>query len=66
MPTGPGKYDPICTHVREQTEARAAIVIVLDGNKGTGFSVQATYQLHPERLANILETVAKEIRESGA
>lgn len=66
MPTGPGKYDDLCTIVREQSEATAAIVIILDGNRGTGFSVQATYRVHPEFLATTLEHVAKTIRESGA
>jgi hypothetical protein len=42
MPMGPGKYDDLTTYVREKTDARAVIVLVLDGNKGSGFSIQVT------------------------
>lgn len=41
MPLGPGKYDDVCTYVREETEASAAIVIVVGGKHGPGFSVQS-------------------------
>lgn len=37
---GPGKYDDLCTYVREQAKAEAAIVIILNGEKGNGFSCQ--------------------------
>lgn len=37
---GPGKYDHLCTIVREITEARIAVVIVVGGNKGHGFEMQ--------------------------
>jgi len=40
MTIGKGKYDDLCTTVREQTQAGAAFVIVLNGNKGSGFSAQ--------------------------
>jgi hypothetical protein len=41
MTHGPGKYDQFATYVRVHTEAAAVVVIVIDGNKGEGFSVQA-------------------------
>ena len=41
MAIGPGKYDHLATFVRQQTDALAVILIVLDGDKGAGFSVQA-------------------------
>lgn len=41
MPQGPGKYDDLATHVRVSTNAAAVVVIVFDGNKGSGFSMQA-------------------------
>ena len=64
MAQGPGKYDDICTTVREQTQAAAAIVIVINGHKGTGFSLQATgHEL--ARLPDILEALANQIREDG-
>jgi hypothetical protein len=57
----PGKYDTLCTEVRAKAEAVAAVVIILSGNKGHGFSVQAP----PEALfmlPGMLETMAAEIR----
>lgn len=35
---GPGKYDQLCTMVREEAGAEGgAIVIIFDGNQGSGF-----------------------------
>lgn len=39
---GPGKYDLLCTMARELARAEAAIVIILNGNRGNGFSCQGT------------------------
>jgi len=63
MPMGAGKYDNVCTAVREEAKARAVILIVLDGVRGTGMSVQGT---GPDliRLPAILEQCAQEIRAS--
>jgi hypothetical protein len=60
-PDNPGKYDPETTMVRELTKAQGAVLIIVGGNKGHGFSVQAP----PEVLAalpGMLETMAAEIR----
>lgn len=64
MAIGPGKYDDLCTHVREQSGAAGVVVIVLGGKRGSGFSCQADL---PTTLAlpEMLETIAREIRESG-
>jgi hypothetical protein len=35
-----GKYDDLCTYVREQTKADGVVVIVVGGDKGHGFAVQ--------------------------
>lgn len=61
---GPGKYDDLCTMVREKSGAKAVLVIVIDGDKGTGFSCQAdlaTVLILPE----MLEYVADKIRKDG-
>lgn len=64
---GAGKYDDLCTHVREQAMADAAIVIIRNGTKGDGFSVQCGgVGVYIETLASLpdyLEFVAKAMRE---
>lgn len=37
---GPGKYDEVCTIARELTQAHGVVLIILSGNRGTGFSGQ--------------------------
>lgn len=65
MPLGPGKYDDLCTKVREDTAADAVVLIVLGGNLGSGFSVQALGEPLSE-LPILLEHLAKQIRaEAG-
>lgn len=65
MPVGPGKYDDLCTHVRAQTNADGAIVIVFGGERGSGFSCQA--DINPTlSIPEILEYIAKQIRRDRA
>jgi hypothetical protein len=40
MADGPGKYDDLATHVREQTQAAGILLVVLGGNRGHGFEFQ--------------------------
>ena len=61
MANGPGKYDDVCTVVRETTEARVVVMIVLDGNKGSGFSVQSTQGDVTTRLPGLLRLTAQMI-----
>lgn len=63
MAIGPGKYDDLCTLVRERAKAQGVIVIVFDGNKGSGFSCQADL-LTQVTIPAILEKVAADIRRS--
>lgn len=63
MPMGPGAYDDICTDARQKARARGALLVIIGGERGEGFSCQAT----PADLATlpeILETVAAELRRS--
>ncbi len=62
MPSGPGKYDPLCTYVREQTRAKAAIVIIVGGEKGSGFSVQCAPNINLA-LPTLLRATADEIEK---
>lgn len=61
MAIGPGKYDDLCTLVREQAKARGVIVIVFEGDRGSGFGCQtdAPTLVH---LPDILESIARQIR----
>lgn len=61
MPIGPGKYDHLCTLVREAAQAEGAIVLLLGGPAGAGFSVQAPLEVQL-KLPEILETIARQIR----
>jgi hypothetical protein len=62
MPIGPGKYDLLCTYVREKTDAQAAAVVVLKAGGGAGFSVQCPREFSP-MLVNIFRHVADQIEK---
>lgn len=61
MTLGAGKYDDLCTYVREQSGAHGAIVIIFGGHKGGGFSVQADMTVQSQ-IPEILEHVARTMR----
>jgi hypothetical protein len=61
---GPGKYDALCTLIRERTQARAVLLIVLDGEYGNGFSCQSDSETL-RALPDILEQTAARIRREG-
>lgn len=61
MPLGPGKYDPLCTMVREATRAEAVILGVF-GPEGVGFSVQAEEHVDGLAIANALQLIVDEMR----
>lgn len=46
--TGPGKYDHLCTHAREQAGAEGCILLIFGGIKGSGFSAQLPDFAAPE------------------
>lgn len=66
MSDGPGKYDDLCTYVREEANAAGAVVIVINGERGSGFSIQLPVEITPHGLADILERMAVTIRSDGA
>lgn len=49
MTHGPGKYNDAATVARESTGAAGVILLVFEGNLGSGFSVQGP----PHLLANL-------------
>ncbi len=61
MPKGPGKYDDLCSYVLAETKAQGVVVMVIDGDRGCGFSSQ----IHPDMqafLPSMLEFVAATMR----
>ena len=64
MAMGKGRYDNHCTVVRDLTNADGVVVIVLGGNRGSGFSAQLSPELQA-KLSDILEDLAKQIRDSA-
>ena len=67
MPAGPGKYDRYCTEVRVRTGAEAVVLIILNGDRGSGFSVQAQGQeLPPAALADLLQRVIDQLVTNDA
>lgn len=61
MAVGPGKYDDLCTEIREKAGAEGAIVIISKGKHGDGFSCQASIEM-TLALPDILENIAQQIR----
>jgi hypothetical protein len=59
--TGPGKYDEAATEARESTQAEGVILIVLNGNRGTGFSAQFVSLGMVQSIPEVLRQVADEI-----
>jgi hypothetical protein len=68
MAMGPGKYDDLCTYVREQVGlgdgGGGVILIVLGGNRGNGFAAQLD-ALTTLAMPELLEEVARQLREGG-
>lgn len=54
---GPGKYDLECEHVRKMAGAQGVILLVLNGDRGTGFSAQIPAEGF-DMIPNVLRQVA--------
>lgn len=64
MPKGPGKYDHLACSARDKTQADGLVLIVLNGIRGSGFSVVATDPGLATSLPGLLRDVADEIERS--
>jgi hypothetical protein len=64
MAIGPGRYDDVATHVRETTHAEGVILLVIGGDKGSGFSAQLS-AIDTLRVPEILRSVADQIEQGG-
>lgn len=73
MAFGPGKYDDLCTYVRGQIgltefgdpDGGGVALIIIGGNRGPGFSVQADFET-TMLLPDLLEEMARQIRKDVA
>lgn len=68
MGIGPGKYDDLATIVREQAHAAGVIVVVVGGDKGEGFAVQAdvrTILTLPKMLRFIADQMEQDMNADG-
>lgn len=61
---GPGVYDPECSRVLESSQAKLVAVIVIDGNRGSGFAVKTLHPELAEKLPEVLRIMAREIEGS--
>lgn len=61
MSNGAGIYDEDCGNVREKNNASGVLLIVLGGDKGNGFSIQAEGNII-QNVPEMLESIAKELR----
>jgi hypothetical protein len=62
MAIGSGKYDYYARVTREAAQAEGVILIVIKGDRGSGFSVQATMEI-TSRLPEILRDMADQIED---
>jgi hypothetical protein len=69
MALGPGKYDEEATMVQQRTNAAGVIVIVIGGDKGEGFAIQATLGVTlslPKMLRIIADQIEADIEGGTA
>lgn len=64
MSQGPGVYDPACTQARQATLAESAILIIVNGVIGSGFSVQTMSPEFHKHIPSLLRAMADEIDAS--
>ena len=64
MSIGPGRYNEVCNDVRKRTRAKGVILIVMEGDKGEGFEVQASLDILV-KLPKLLRDVADQIEADG-
>ena len=66
----PGKYDEACEKAAEEVDAEGLLLIVINGNKGHGFSCSLTLKLIPavpkilRAVADMLEAQVKEAKSN--
>jgi hypothetical protein len=56
-----GKYKELCSQAREAADGEGAVLFVLNGKEGTGFSVHGTLAMH-EKVRDVLEVMVAGVR----
>jgi hypothetical protein len=73
MTAGPGKYDAEASFVQARTQAHGVLLMILEGNKGDGFSI-ATYDIQatleitlslPKLLREMANQIDADIKEQN-
>jgi hypothetical protein len=62
-----GLFDTACTRVRDMTRARCAVVIVIDGESGSGYSVVGPLEaqvLLPDIVHKIADTLRGQLSKN--
>jgi len=62
MANGPGRYDDLCTEIREKAEAEGVILLIFNGKHGQGFCCQLPMP-HTLMVPHLLREVADQIEE---
>jgi hypothetical protein len=71
MAEGPGAYDKECTEAREKTSAEIALLIIIGGDRGSGFAAQFLTQVPGQPppsillLPDILRGIADNIQQDN-
>jgi hypothetical protein len=64
MALGPGKYDAEVSELRKRLKAHGILLLVLDGERGSGFSAQLPLDV-TMNMPTVLRDLANEIETSG-
>lgn len=62
---GPGRYDDVATFVRRLTSATGVLLVVLKGDRGSGFSAQLTPEATltlPQMLRHLADQIDSSTR----
>lgn len=66
MAEGPGKYDEACSEARRSTKAVGVLLVVLEGEHGSGFSAQLPHELRvaiPATLRSVADQIERDMQD---
>lgn len=65
MAHGPGEYDNLCEEMLQRTDADCVVILVLGGQKGSGWSFNAKWEAlekATKHMPQFLEKIAESIK----